>query len=115
MLLDCCNNVTGRGFRGRPKSPMGYNFPGMKKLFLETQGTIVIMGAAPGGTSWYFHGKGGLFTSMFIRSLFEETQNENASWKRLFDRTYNYCIEQQRPFSILNISSTGMNVQLRSP
>jgi hypothetical protein len=115
MLLDCCNNVTSHGLRRRPKSPMGYSFPGMKKLFLETQGTIVLMGAAPGGTSWYFHGKGGLFTSMFIRSLFEETQNENASWKRLFEKTYRYCAEHQRPLSLLNISSTAMDVGLRSP
>lgn len=113
MLLDCCNSVRRQDFTWRTKSPMTYCFPGMKKLFLETKGTIVFMGAAPKGTSWYFHGRGGLFTSMFISALFEETQIENASWQRLFDRTYKYCVPQQQPFSLLNISSAEKG--LRSP
>lgn len=116
MLLDCCNNVTKRHlFRKQAKSPVVYSFPGMKKLFLETQGTVVFMGAAPGGVSWYHHGKGGLFTTAFITSLFEETQTENASWQRLFDRAYKQCARKQYPLSLLNISSTTMEAQLRSP
>jgi hypothetical protein len=107
LLLDCCNGPRGpRMPRGRPKSPMVQNLPGMKRLFLETKGNVVFMGAAPGGISWYNFGRGGIFTSMFIRSLLEETQRPDASWQQLFNRTYQYCRPQQQPFSLLNISPT---------
>lgn len=104
MLLDCCNTLGRYSIPAYPKSPLAQDLPGMKKLFLGTQGKIVFMGAAPAGTSWYYHGQGGLFTSSFIRSLLEETQISEASWQRLFERTYRYCSSIQRPFSLLNIS-----------
>ena len=107
MLLDCCNSFnTGFMFEKRPPERVIIRrLPGMKKLFLGTKGTAVFMGASPGGTSWYYRGRGGLFTSSFIQSLMEETKEESASWKSLFRRTYDRCAPQQHPFSLLDVSS----------
>ena len=105
MLLDCCNN-TNNAFRMEklPRRRVVGDFPGMKTLFLETEGTIVFVGSSPGGSSWYYYGEGGLFTSSFIRSILEETQTKEASWQKLFDRAYRRCAPQQKPLSLMNIS-----------
>jgi hypothetical protein len=105
VLLDCCNVFKTEHSLKKSIFPAPKNLPGMKALFLENRGTIVLMGAIPGESSWYYYGQGGLFTSSLIQSLFEEAQRENASWQCLFDRTSQLCKRrQQHPFSLLNIS-----------
>ena len=106
LLLDCCNSYDRKRLHEKSLfQPNVRDLPGMKTLFLETRGTIIFMGAVPGETSWYYYGQGGVFTSSFIQSLFEETRKQDATWSSLFTRTYRLCApRQQHPFSLLNIS-----------
>ena len=105
MLLDCCNNAN-RLFQLEkfPPGRVAENLPGMKTLFLETEGTITFVGASPGGSSWYYYGTGGLFTSSFIWSILDETRVKEASWQKLFEQARRRCAPQQKPVCLLNIS-----------
>ena len=93
-LADSCNNVL-------PEDSIDLQYPKHKammmaaalnveghyrKLFLETEGTIIISSAIPDQFSWYFPQKGGIFTLKFLESLNESVHLEN-DWESMLQMT----------------------------
>ena len=108
IILDCCNslsriNIPMQRVFSKSESPFSPTFPGIKTLFIKNQGHIVAIGSSP-GESAFAYDSGSLFTNSFVQSLFHESQSEEASWARIFERTAALCSPTQRPLSFLNIS-----------
>jgi len=57
-------------------------------LFLETRGTIICASALPGQFSWYHINGGGYFTRTFLESIYDELQENEASWEHLSHRLF---------------------------
>ena len=112
ILLDCCNSQSFRipfGFLGLPKGaePIGKRRPGFKTLFLQTQGTVVGVGASPGESAYAFH-NGGLFTTSLIKTLHSSTGDKSVSWNAVLQHTANLCSQMQSPLCIVQTTDLAL-------
>ena len=114
ILLDCCNNsvpspIQGFVQRAKNASPCKTHLPGLKTLFLKTQGIIIAAGSAPGEEAFTV-ANGSLFTNSFVNALTSAPTKEQVSWKTIFERTAEACFPTQRPLFVLNVSPTGVSL-----
>jgi hypothetical protein len=104
LLSDCCNNIDERFLFKKTKGPQKeVPLPGLKKLFLETQGSIVASAASPGQYAFCTLKQGGIFTDTFIDSLYKTCRKESPSWKEVFLRTRATCTPLQTPIFSLTV------------
>lgn len=114
-FTDCCNNVLPEesvpslspinAYKGqKPVAPELSNY---KRLFLNTKGSIIIAGAAPGEFSWGTT-SGGLFTLAFLEAINDEVKYlRPASWRYILDRAALKIVKRdigQTPQYEINIS-----------
>ncbi|NJN78684.1 MAG: caspase family protein [Saprospiraceae bacterium] len=95
VLADCCNNDIG--INRKTETPLddleskgSYDADKLKKLFLESKGSIISCAASPGEYSWVNTTKGGFYTLSFIESLRAEVSSKNrneASWESVLNNT----------------------------
>lgn len=95
VLADCCNNDIG--INRRTETPLDdleskgyYDAEKLKKLFLESKGSIISCAASPGEYSWVNTSKGGFYTLSFIESLRAEVSSKNKSepsWESVMNNT----------------------------
>lgn len=122
IILDCCNSQSFRipfGFLGTPKGnePVDKKHPGFKTLFLQTQGSVIGVGASPGESAYAFH-SGGLFTTSLIRTLHSSTGNKTISWNAILEHTATLCSKMQRPLCIVqttDLTSKSQSKVFRIP
>ena len=105
IILDCCNSQSFRipfGFLGVPKKneTVDKRHPGFKTLFLQTQGSVIGVGASPGESAYAFH-NGSLFTTSLVKTLHASTGNKTISWNAIFEHTAILCSQMQRPLCIV--------------
>jgi len=104
LLSDCCNNVDERFLLRRKKGlKKEWPLPGLKKLFLETHGSIVAAASSPGEYAFCTLKQGGIFTDTLVTSLYKACQKQNPSWKEIFSRTRATCTPLQTPIFSLTI------------
>lgn len=96
VIGDCCNSDIGVTSRDGEFSlaSRNYNTQGkierLKKLFLESEGNLIVAAAKPNQTSCGNSRDGGYYISSFFSSLTKETsqlETGNPSWKNLIDRS----------------------------
>jgi hypothetical protein len=110
ILLDCCNNSPPSAyppiFLATPKQAQVQkkHLPGLKPLFLKTQGIIMAVGASPGEAAYAFD-NGSVFTNSFIKALKKKALIKHITWKGIFDEALHICSPMQTPVSYLQISS----------
>ncbi|MFT6150354.1 MAG: hypothetical protein ACJAUH_003055 [Saprospiraceae bacterium] len=95
VLADCCNNDIG--INRKTKTPINaleskgsYDIKKLKKLFLESKGSLISCAASPGEYSWVNTSKGGFYTLSFIQALRKEVSlknNNETNWKDVLDET----------------------------
>jgi len=95
VLADCCNN--GIGVNRRSETPLddleskgSYDTDKLKKLFLESKGSIISCAASPGEYSWVNTAKGGFYTLSFIEALRKEVSSKNRNeptWESVLTET----------------------------
>lgn len=108
LILDCCNSppesfpLAEKKFSKAVRAT-SLSYPGLKTLFLKTEGIVVIAGAAPGQSAIAFL-DGSLFTNSFVQSLYYKALSKEASWNEVFARTVALCSPKQRP--IANITTS---------
>lgn len=106
-LADCCNNILEERY-----APPVYKLSGSKKneekianaykkLFLETEGEILITSSEIGEFSWCIP-KGALFTTAFIDEIRLETGWSDASWERIILRASYRVKKYQKPFYLIS-------------
>ncbi len=108
IILDCCNTV----MKGPPslmaalapdRGHQRASLPGLKTLFIRTEGIIIAAGSSP-GESAFAQDDGSIFTNSLIQALSTEAKNEEVSWKNIFDRVSMICSPRQRPISFLQVT-----------
>lgn len=96
VMGNCCNSYSNvvlpkdNTFAAASWSPCRNNSSrGLKKLFLETKGTIIASGSKKGQYSWTSAAQGGLFTLGFLKELDEYASDPGISynWNELMRRT----------------------------
>ncbi len=98
LLSDCCNTIDERFCSKREKGPKKEgSLPGLKKLFLETRGSIVASAASPGEYAFCTLEQGGIFTDTLVSSIYKASQKPSPSWKEIFSRTRATCTPLQTP------------------
>lgn len=114
-FADCCNNILDEESAPPTQSlhafkshkPIKPELTNYKRLFINTKGSIIISGAAPGEFSWGTL-KGGLFTLAFLQSIVDEVHYPRpANWRVLIERAVLKIVRKeigQNPQFILNIS-----------
>lgn len=106
-IADCCNNVLEERY-----APPVYKFIGSKKkeekiadayrkLFLETEGEILITSSEIGEYSWCIP-KGALFTLALIDEIKVETGKDDPSWERILSRASWKVKKYQKPYYTIN-------------
>ncbi|NJL13437.1 MAG: caspase family protein [Microscillaceae bacterium] len=121
LLSDCCNSDIGRNQLTNTTFMTARSFQGaeiakLKKLFINSKGTLLFAGSSPGEFAWC-NLSGGFFTLSFIQALKEEIgylRNENPSWEHIVQNTVrstqykvqncNGC-QPQKPTYSLNIAN----------
>jgi hypothetical protein len=120
VMSDCCNSDVGRNqFTSTTfmasRSFQGAEISKLKKLFLDSNGTLMFTGSSPGQYSWC-NSNGGFFTLSFLQSLKEEIgymRTEAPSWQKIIQNTNkntNYKIKNcngcqtQTPLHYIKIS-----------
>lgn len=107
IILDCCNSIV-RSKLPNPISfafkglPVKKSFPGLKTLFLKSQGRIIAAGAKPGEDS-YSLDNGSFFTNSLIKALRTETTSAKVSWNSIFTQTALECSSMQHPIYQLTV------------
>lgn len=100
IFSDCCNNVRRHKSPSAPawlpKNIFDTSIDGYKRLFLETEGTIMTSASLPGEVSWATD-RGGVFTISFLESLEQEVTQESPEWGHLLDYTKMLCKSVQEP------------------
>lgn len=94
LMSDCCNSDIGRNQMTSTNFMSSRSFQGaeitkLKKLFLNSTGTITLSGSSPGEYSWC-NVNGGFFTLSFIQALKEEIgymRNESPTWEHIAQKT----------------------------
>jgi hypothetical protein len=109
IILDCCNNIIALkpsyGLRFTQKQHRKKSFyPGMKPLFLKTQGIMIMTGAAPGEKAFALD-DGSVLTNSFLKALREAGSSKDATWEKVWLQTRKICSSKQNPISSLQISS----------
>jgi hypothetical protein len=95
VLADCCNNDIGINRRSETplddlESKGSYDTDKLKKLFLESKGSIISCAASPGEYSWVNTAKGGFYTLSFIEALRKEVSSKNRNeptWESVLKET----------------------------
>jgi len=120
VMSDCCNSDVGRNqFTSTTfmasRSFQGAEISKLKKLFLDSNGTLIFTGSSPGQYAWC-NSNGGFFTLSFLQSLKEEIgymRTEAPSWQKIIQNTNkntNYKIKNcngcqtQTPLHYIKIS-----------
>ena len=99
ILFDCCNSYIFQKIFAQKfsKELSSANFASLKKLFLQSSGTIIATASLPGSPSYAFS-TGSLFTTTLIRHiLFSDTPCE-IDWKTIFTRVQKDCEHFQTPY-----------------
>ncbi len=91
-MVDCCNNFIDtsfdeyveESFLPQVAKVMKKNY---RKLFLETQGAIVVSSSLPGQFSWAWVRRGSCFTLAFFESLKREVRHpKGACWPVILEK-----------------------------
>ncbi|PKQ68882.1 caspase family protein [Raineya orbicola] len=120
ILSDCCNSDIGRNQMTSTTFMASRSFQGaeiqkLKKLFIDSRGSIMITGSSPGEYSWC-NINGGFFTLSFIQALKEEIgymRTGAPSWEHIAEnavrstqykaKNCNGC-KPQNPVSAVRVS-----------
>jgi len=98
LLSDCCNTFDSRfSLRREKKAVSSTELPGLKKLFLETRGSIIGSASSPGEPAYCSLRQGGFFTDIFITSMYRACRKKSPSWKEIFSITRSTCSPIQSP------------------
>ena len=108
IILDCCNTTESTTPPGlqvfAPKVARAKtSLPGLKTLFLKTQGLVITAGSSPGEAA-YALGNGSLFTNALIQALHTGTASTAVSWEGIFNHASEICSTRQHPISSLHIA-----------
>lgn len=116
VLGDCCNNFS-RSILPKENvlmaasepTRMGINSKGLKKLFLETRGSIIASGCKKGEYSWVNSADGGFFTNGLLWEIDSYTSSERNlyDWNELLSRMSSRVVD----FSRKALASQGNYVQ----
>ena len=105
VMGDCCNNysrwVLPKDNILRAASEptrLGPDQTGLKKLFMETSGSIITSGSQKGEYSWSNSSEGGFFTSGFLRVLDSYTSSSRSTydWNELLGRVRSKVAEYSK-------------------
>lgn len=105
VLGDCCNSystsITPKEVvvtTAAARSSYENNHEGLKKLFLETRGSIIAAGSRKGELSWGNPYNGGFFTHGFLNEIeaYTSSSGEAYDWQELMWRTRSRVIEDSR-------------------
>lgn len=105
LLFDCCNKFPASGpCDSVPRSQefvitTNERLPGLKKLFLHSEGLIIGTAASRGEyATCYIRGPeiGGVFINSLLCSLKEGCAKEKVSWHELFHKIEKYCPKHTR-------------------
>ncbi|MFQ5729717.1 MAG: caspase family protein [Waddliaceae bacterium] len=108
-IADCCNNYAGKKevpfetkkslYSKSVKHRVEKNY---KKLFLESDGLIMIASSEAGGYSWC-NSRGALYTCALLESIQVEThKHKKVSWEAILERSASSVSEYQKPFVVRN-------------
>lgn len=90
-LADCCNNYIEEAPERRLKvnnsEPLSEAY---EKLFVYARGYVLACGTRPGGYSFSTEHEGGVFTSNFLRKLYQELDSSDPSWRRIESSVLSY-------------------------
>lgn len=107
-VADCCNNIMAeevappvyRQGSAKTRKEKIANF--YKKLFLETEGKILVASSEIGEFSWGIP-KGALFTLALLESLKVESEKGSADWKKILERSSWKVMKYQHPYYEMEI------------
>lgn len=109
-IADCCNNLLSE-HHAPPVCPIKSKnkhekkmSKGYKKLFLETEGLILITSSEVEEFSWCIS-EGALYTLAFLENLKIEVKSRSPSWNALLKRSSIKVREFQHPYYLLDIRS----------
>jgi hypothetical protein len=108
ILLDCCNCPPLQTSLGTQRichrtRHVDKKRPGLKTLFLKTQGSVVAVGASPGESAFALD-TGSLFTTSLAQAIRSSTRTKNISWSTIFEQTAVLCGHMQRPLCLVQTS-----------
>lgn len=111
LLFDCCNqelimkSPLSFSFNKIPISPNEPSFAGIKTLFIDSKGMVVMAAAAPGEVAKASL-RGSLFTTALLEALSSNTKSSKTSWQNIFEKTAVGCSEfNQHPICYTHLSS----------
>lgn len=92
---DCCNSDVGINQRTSStflasRSNPNFKEEKLKKLFIQSSGSLIVTAASPGEVSWSNDVNGGFFTSSFLSAFHEEISylsSDVADWDGLITKT----------------------------
>jgi len=108
ILFNCCN----MDFAWFPYERLHKGFddlidgqkslPGLKSLFLKTEGLVIATSSKPGEYSYtntknYADYFGGIFTTGLLKELQKGCIQREITWDQVFQRTERYCAENLNP------------------
>lgn len=96
LLLDCCNSTAFLGpstsvFKEKFAIETNERLPGLRHLFLESQGLIVGCGARQGEEGICIREIGSIFTNGILNVLKVVGKSNNASWEDIFPSVMHFC------------------------
>jgi hypothetical protein len=105
VIFDCCNNAAPAKSLCSLAQAKGLSnaLPGLRTLFLKTQGSVIAVGSSP-GQSAYALKDGGLFTNSIVTSIYDQCQSLNTSWKSILKQASHLCSPIQKPYCVINTS-----------
>jgi len=112
-FAECCNNyIEAQNYELVQESVMSNRRMIMqsnyRKLFLETEGVIVVSSSHPGEFSWAWVERGSCFTLAFFECLEKEVKNRNGTeWAIIFESASLKVNNLQSPQYILDIADDG--------
>ncbi len=95
FFADCCNSdvgisqMTAASFMNM-QANNNYDVQKLRKLFLQSKGTLISTAASPGEVSWANNANGGFYTVSLLQSLRDEIsylRNDEADWDGLLENT----------------------------
>lgn len=102
-IADCCNNVMKENaaphvyWNGSVKSKKEHVSKAYQKLFLETEGKILVTSSEIGEFSWSVC-EGALFTLAFLESLKMEAEKGSGDWGKILKRSSWKVRKYQHPY-----------------
>jgi hypothetical protein len=100
ILFDCCNSTVQQNFilkRFLLNDTLDKVDSTIKKMFLESAGTIIATASLPGYPAYAFE-DGSLFTKAILSLLFQKVKISESPWDNFFLNVNERCSAYQQPY-----------------